>query len=115
MADIDDERHRRFERRDVGKVLLRPDSKINTSLFRRFQQFGNDVLEAGFVGEKVVGTEKPILFGKVLGQAPELFVGQFGRYRWRSAPGSNNDQTGRDQKETFGIGNKVQAFHGRKS
>src|SRR2546427_12090432 len=98
MPDIDDERHHRFQRRDVSEVLLRSDSQINTTLFSRFQKFGNDVLEAGFVGQEVVGPEKPILFGKVLGQAPKLFVRQFGRYQGRRAPRSNNDKTSRDQK-----------------
>jgi hypothetical protein len=86
VPDVDDDRHRRFERRDVGEILFRAKAKVNASLPCRFQEVRDDVLESGFIGQKVIGTENAINLGGVPGQAPELPVRQRGRSRSRHGP-----------------------------
>ena len=81
MPDVDDDGHRRLECGDVGEILLRPHAQVDTSGFCRLQEFRDDVLETGFVGQKVIRTEISIFFRRVSGQAPELLVRELGRRR----------------------------------
>src|SRR5262249_1328538 len=85
MTDVDDDGHCRFEGRHVGKVLLRSDTQINSAMLCCLYELRNDVLEAGFIGQQIVGTEEPVFFRGIFGQAPELFVGEFVRNRSRSS------------------------------
>jgi hypothetical protein len=61
VPDIDNERHRRFQRCDICEVLLRAHTHVDTSLLGFLQKLGNHVLEIQFVGQKVVGTKGTVL------------------------------------------------------
>jgi hypothetical protein len=61
VADVEDNRHRRPERADVGEILLRSDAKIDPPWFDRFHQIWNHVLKARLVRQEVVGSKKAVL------------------------------------------------------
>ena len=63
-----------MQRGDVGEVLVRSDAQIHATWFDSLLQLRNDVLEGCLVGNKVVRTEVPARFGKVIDQAPVLGV-----------------------------------------
>src|SRR5262245_9280105 len=96
MPDVDDEGHGGLQRGNVGEVLFGPYSEVNASLLRGLQQFGNDVLERGFVRKQVIRAEKPVLLGGFFRQGPELLVSQFlrdsARRRSRGDNGANGEQ-----------------------
>src|SRR6266513_4815439 len=77
MTDINDDRHRRLERCDVGKVLFGTNAQIHATLFGSVQELRDDVLKRRFVREKVVRPEYTVFLGKFFRQTPELLVGKF--------------------------------------
>ena len=52
--DVDDERHPRFQRRDIGEVLIGSDSEIHTARYGRPSQLGHDALKRALVRDEVV-------------------------------------------------------------
>jgi hypothetical protein len=52
--DIDDERHTRLERHDVGEVLVRADSEVCAARLDGLGKPGNDPLERVLVRNEVV-------------------------------------------------------------
>ena len=60
MTDINDDRHRGLQCGHVGEVLFRTNAHVDAALLRRLQQQRNDVLEACFIGEEIIGTENSI-------------------------------------------------------
>ena len=75
-ADVDDERHARMERRDVGEVLIGPHAEIHAVGRHALRELGNDFLERRFVRDEIVGSEKSVRLGEVRDHLPERAVRQ---------------------------------------
>ena len=62
--DIEDERHLRLHRRNIGEVLFGPDTKIHTARLAVLLEPWNDILELQFI-RHVLESEGTALFGKI--------------------------------------------------
>jgi hypothetical protein len=84
-ADVDDERHRWTERRDVREILFGSDAHIHAALQPRFANHRRQLSDFAFVRREVVGNpEEPARLGDVADELPELGVGQ---PRWQRGRG----------------------------
>src|SRR3989442_15975678 len=81
MPDIDNDRDRRLERRDISEILFGTNPKVNATLLCRLQEVWNDVLKAALVGEQVIRTEYSIFLRRFFGQVPKLLVRELFRRR----------------------------------
>ena len=79
--DVDDERHARRRRDDVGEVLIGRHAEIDAAWLHAPLQRRNDVLERVFVGDQILGPEIAAGFGKVARQPPEFLIAQAMRQR----------------------------------
>ena len=77
--DVDDERHPRFQCRDVGEVLIGSDSQVDAAASRRPFQLRHDALERALVRDEVVGNERAAGLGQIGHQLPERAVTQASR------------------------------------
>ena len=67
------------------------------------EQVRDDVLETGFVRQKIIRTEKPIFFGRVFGQAPELLIAQLCGCGWNGTKsrGGGDQECNRDDEKAL--------------
>ena len=94
-ADVDDERHPRLERRDIGEVLLGTHSEVDALGLRRAEELGDHRLEEELVRQQVVGSELAVRLGELHDHVPELGV----RERIRKGQHPRADSVGRHPGE----------------
>jgi len=80
---IGDERDLRFQRDQIGEVLVRPDAEVNPTRLRRANEIRDHPLIRAFVRDEVVGAEKAVGLGEIRDQLPERAVAQLRRDRPR--------------------------------
>lgn len=94
-ADVDDDRDLRFERGDVGEVLLGPDAQIHAARFDRRLQLGDHELQADLVRQEVVGPEVAVGLGEIAAELPQLSVAEA---RGDRADGLRGQRRGGDER-----------------
>ncbi len=108
-ADVDDERHARLERGDVGEVLVRSDAEVDAVWRHAFSELGDHFLKSGFVRDEIVRTEEAVRLREVDDHLPERAV----RYLSRQVAGGDAvawaEQPDARQAEEHGDERKDQA------
>ena len=79
-ANIENERDFRLKRGNVGEILLRSDTKIDTTRLAILLESRNDILELQFI-RHVLEPEGPALFGKIGNHFPVRVIGKLTRKR----------------------------------
>ena len=78
-ADVDDERHRRPDGGDIGKILFGADAQIGAPGPRQAHQFRNDALRIELIRDEVVGAEVPVRLRQLCDELEELRSAQANR------------------------------------
>ena len=115
--DVDDERHRRLQRRHVGEVLFGTDAHVDAAGLGRLEQLRDHVLKPDLVRQQIVGSERPIRLGEIGDQLPELLVREPRRQRLGGGPHAqqqrHRDQQGRNDRA--GKKHETASGHGQDS